>query len=94
MPRFGALREEPYREGARTLRENDDRMGIHQTNTPSPRSCSNAVDAACAPRGARSSMPIAATDSSRTARAEFERVIGIEWNPHSVARAQSGRRHE
>jgi 23S rRNA (uracil1939-C5)-methyltransferase len=84
------LRREPIREGARTLREHGDRMGFHQTNDAVAALLLDAVDAACEPSGG---MLVDAYCGNgffaHRLAPKFERVIGIEWNPHSIARAQS-----
>jgi 23S rRNA (uracil1939-C5)-methyltransferase len=87
---LAALRKEPIREGARTLREHDDRMGFHQTNDAVAALLLDAVDAACASGGG------ALVDAycgngffAHRLAPKFGRVIGIEWNPHSIERAQS-----
>lgn len=83
------LRKEPVREGARTLREHDDRMGFHQTNDAVAALLLDAADAACASGDTLIDAYCGNGFFAHRLAPRFRRVIGIEWNPHSIARAQS-----
>lgn len=87
--RLRRLREEPYREGPRVLREHETRMGFHQTNDDVAELLLEYVGELCADGG---SLLIDAYCGdgffARRLAEKFQRVIGIEWNDRSVARAR------
>jgi 23S rRNA (uracil1939-C5)-methyltransferase len=83
------LRKEPLREGARTLRQHTDRMGFHQTNDAVAALLLDAADAACEPGDTLIDAYCGNGFFARRLAPKFRQVIGIEWNSHSVARAQS-----
>jgi 23S rRNA (uracil1939-C5)-methyltransferase len=88
---LASLRCHPAREGARTLREHNDRFGFHQTNDAVAGLLADAVADACAPGG-----PLlidaycGAGFFAKRLRAMFARVIGIEWSARSVELAREG----
>ncbi len=85
------LRSHPAREGARTLREHNDRFGFHQTNDAVAGLLADAVAVACAPGGP---LLIDAYCGSgffaKRLAPMFARVIGIEWSARSVELAREG----
>lgn len=84
-----ALRKEPFREGARTLREHRDRYGFHQTNDAVAALMLEAVEEACG--GGDCLIDAYCGDGffARRLAAKFRRVIGIEWNARSIEQARA-----
>jgi 23S rRNA (uracil1939-C5)-methyltransferase len=83
------LRQERFREGARTLREHSERYGFHQTNDAVAALLLDAVEGACAEGGALL-IDAYCGDGFFAHRlaSKYERVVGIEWNERSVALAR------
>ncbi|MGH8047475.1 MAG: class I SAM-dependent RNA methyltransferase [Chthoniobacterales bacterium] len=83
------LRHEPVREGARTLREHNDRFGFHQTNDVVAGLLLDAVAAACG-EGGELLVDAYCGDGffARKLAPKFRRAIGIEWNERSIAQAR------
>ncbi|MDD5198645.1 MAG: TRAM domain-containing protein [Terrimicrobiaceae bacterium] len=84
------LRRERWREGARTLREHNERFGFHQTNDAVAALLLDAVENACGDGGG-SLIDAYCGDGFFANRlaAKFERATGIEWNERSVAQART-----
>lgn len=83
------LRKEPYREGPRVLREHATRMGFHQTNDAVAELLLAEVADICGDGGALLVDAYCGDGFfARRLADSFERVIGIEWNERSVARAR------
>jgi 23S rRNA (uracil1939-C5)-methyltransferase len=83
------LRREPWRDGARTLREHNDRFGFHQTNDAVAALLLKGVEAAC-DGGGELLIDAYCGDGffARKLASKFRHVIGIEWNERSIAQAR------
>lgn len=85
---LAGLRREPFREGARTLREHRERQGFHQTNDAVAKQLLEVVEEAC--EGGEILVDAFCGDGffARHLAGKFRRVIGIEWNPRSIEQAR------
>lgn len=83
-----ALRREPFREGARPLREHRDRFGFHQTNDEVADLLLAAVEVAAGEGGDLVDAYCGDGFFARRLAGRFARVVGIEWNDRSVAQAR------
>lgn len=86
---LAALREERFREGARTLREHQHRFGFHQTNDGVADLLLRAVEEAVG-AGGGDLVDAYCGDGFFAHRLapRFDRVVGIEWNERSVEQAR------
>ncbi len=83
------LRAEPYREGPRVLREHVTRMGFHQTSDAVAALLLDEVADICSDGGALLIDAYCGDGFfARRLAGRFERVVGIEWNERSIARAR------
>jgi len=64
-------------------------MGFHQTNDVVAALLLDAADAACAPGETLIDAYCGNGFFARRLAPKFQRVVGIEWNSHSITRAQS-----
>lgn len=83
-----ALRAEPFREGARPLREHHERFGFHQTNDAVADLLLAAVEAAAGEGGDLVDAYCGDGFFARRLAPRFARVVGIEWNERSIAQAR------